>query len=75
MVAGQPFVSRLTGDESLSRRPMRRVIEPLERMGGHVDSTDGHPPLTVYGTELHSIAFHPNVPSAQVKSAVLLREL
>jgi 3-phosphoshikimate 1-carboxyvinyltransferase len=75
VVAGQQFVSRLTGDESLSRRPMRRVIEPIERMGGRVDSTDGHPPLTVYGTELHGIGFHPKVPSAQVKSAVLLAGL
>src|SRR5581483_1533764 len=59
IVAGQSFVTRLAGDESLSRRPMRRVIEPIERMGGHVDSTDGHAPLTVYGTHLHGIAFHP----------------
>lgn len=75
VVAGHSFVSRLIGDESLSGRPMRRVIDPLERMGGRIDATDGHPPLTVYGTELNGIAFHPKVPSAQVKSAVLLAGL
>jgi 3-phosphoshikimate 1-carboxyvinyltransferase len=46
LLAGQGFVSHLVGDESLSRRPMRRVIEPLERMGGRVEATDGHAPLT-----------------------------
>ena len=75
VLAGQPFSAKLIGDDSLSRRPMRRVIEPLERMGARIDSADGRPPLTVHGTTLHAIAHCPKVPSAQVKSAVLLAGL
>ena len=75
VLAGQPFSTTLIGDDSLSRRPMRRVIEPLERMGARVDSHDGRPPLTVHGTRLHAITHRPKVPSAQVKSAVLLAGL
>lgn len=75
IVAGHPFVSRLIGDESLSRRPMRRVIEPLERMGARIDSTGGHAPLVVHGAQLCAITHAPQVPSAQVKSAVLLAGL
>ena len=75
IVAGQPFVTRLTGDESLSRRPMRRVITPLEQMGARVESADGRPPLVIHGGSLHGIAHRPEVPSAQVKSAVLLAGL
>jgi 3-phosphoshikimate 1-carboxyvinyltransferase len=63
------------GDASLSRRPMRRVIEPLTRMGAAIDSHDGRPPLTIHGGTLHAIAHRPEVPSAQVKSAVLLAGL
>ena len=51
---------------------MRRVIEPLERMGARIEATDGQPPLTIHGARLHAIAYQPEVPSAQVKSAVLL---
>jgi len=75
IVAGHSFASRLIGDASLSRRPMRRVIEPLERMGARIEATDGHPPLAVLGARLHGIAHHPDVPSAQVKSAVILAGL
>jgi 3-phosphoshikimate 1-carboxyvinyltransferase len=75
ILAGHPFESRLIGDESLSRRPMRRVIEPLDRMGARIDAVDGRPPLIVHGTPLHAIAYRPEVPSAQVKSAVLLAGL
>src|ERR1700750_330735 len=71
VLAGHPFTSTMIGDESLSRRPMRRVIAPLERMGARLEAVDGHPPLTVHGTRLHAIAFEPETPSAQVKSAVL----
>src|ERR1019366_7107226 len=60
---------------SLSRRPMRRVIEPLERMGARFEATDGHAPLTIHGTRLRAIAHRPDTPSAQVKSAVLLAGL
>ncbi|MGE5245415.1 MAG: 3-phosphoshikimate 1-carboxyvinyltransferase [Betaproteobacteria bacterium] len=75
VLAGHPFTTRLTGDESLSLRPMRRVIEPLARMGARIESTDGHAPLTVHGAALRGIAFAPETASAQVKSAVLLAGL
>jgi 3-phosphoshikimate 1-carboxyvinyltransferase len=75
VLAGQAFNSTLTGDASLSRRPMRRVMEPLERMGARFDSTDGHAPLTIHGASLHAIDYRTLVPSAQVKSAVLLAGL
>jgi 3-phosphoshikimate 1-carboxyvinyltransferase len=68
VLAGHPFTSVLTGDASLSRRPMRRVIEPLGRMGAAIEAVDGHPPLTIRGGDLHAITHEPNVPSAQVKS-------
>lgn len=54
---------------------MRRIIEPLSLMGAHIESTDGHAPLTVYGTDLRALDYHPQVPSAQVKSAVILAGL
>jgi 3-phosphoshikimate 1-carboxyvinyltransferase len=75
LLAAHPFTTVLGGDESLSRRPMRRVIDPLTRMGAAVESVDGRPPLTIRGGDLHGIAFAPEVPSAQVKSAVLLAGL
>ncbi len=75
LLAAQPFVTRMTGDESLSRRPMRRVIEPLTRMGATIDSVQGHAPLTIHGARLHAIRHVPEVPSAQIKSAVLLAGL
>src|SRR3954464_11421934 len=75
VLAGQPFAATMVGDASLSRRPMRRVIAPLQRMGARIEATDGHPPITVHGTRLHAIAYRPETPSAQVKSAVLLAGL
>jgi 3-phosphoshikimate 1-carboxyvinyltransferase len=75
VLAGHPFSATMIGDASLSRRPMRRVIEPLELMGARVDATDGHPPITVHGARLHAIEHRPATPSAQVKSAVLLAGL
>jgi 3-phosphoshikimate 1-carboxyvinyltransferase len=75
IVAGHPFSTRFVGDASLSARPMRRVIHPLERMGARIDATDGHPPLVVHGGQLRAITHQPDVPSAQVKSAVLLAGL
>ena len=75
LLAAQPFSAQLIGDASLSRRPMRRVIEPLSRMGARIEATDGHAPLTIHGASLHAIAHRPDVPSAQVKSAVLLAGL
>ena len=76
VVAAHPFTSTLIGDGSLSRRPMRRVMDPLSRMGARIEATNGdRPPLTVHGGELTSIDFAPQVPSAQVKSAGLLAGL
>jgi 3-phosphoshikimate 1-carboxyvinyltransferase len=75
LLAGHPFRSVIAGDASLSKRPMRRVIEPLTRMGATIHAADGRPPLTIDGARLHGISHTPEVPSAQVKSAVLLAGL
>lgn len=76
VLASQPFTSELMGDKSLSSRPMRRIIEPLELMGAKISSTDGKPPLTVYGSpELKPIIYKLPVASAQVKSAILFAAL
>ena len=76
VLTAHPFASTMIGDESLSRRPMRRVILPLEQMGARISSNDGRPPLTIAGLASPTpIDFEPEVPSAQVKSAVLLAGL
>lgn len=76
VVAGHPFPARFTGDASLSRRPMRRVAEPLRAMGAVVGLTEaGTAPMTVAGGPLHGVEHAMTVPSAQVKSCVLLAGL
>ena len=75
LVAAHPFRSVIVGDASLSRRPMRRVIDPLTTMGASIAAADGRPPLTIDGASLHGISHRPEVPSAQIKSAVLLAGL
>ncbi len=77
ILAGQPFTSRLTGDPSLSRRPMKRVIEPLSEMGAELvaEGANGAPPLVINGGRLRPIRYTLPVASAQVKSAVLLAGL
>jgi len=75
MLAAHPFVSTMTGDRSLLTRPMGRVIEPLQLMGARIESDGGKPPLTIHGAHLSGIAYRTPVPSAQVKSAVLLAGL
>ena len=76
ILAGQSFDSTLTGDASLSRRPMERVRVPLARMGAHLDLTDGHAPVRIRGgAALRGIEYALPVPSAQVKSCVLLAGL
>ena len=72
LVAAAPFRSVLVGDLSLRRRPMERVARPLRAMGAHVTTTDGTPPVEIEGGALHAIRFEAEVPSAQVKGAVLL---
>jgi 3-phosphoshikimate 1-carboxyvinyltransferase len=73
--AGQPGRFELVGDESLSRRPMERVAEPLRAMGAQVTTTEGRAPLIVEGAALHAIDYELPVASAQVKSAILLAGL
>jgi 3-phosphoshikimate 1-carboxyvinyltransferase len=76
ILAAHPFSATLVGDDSLQGRPMRRVVAPLERMGARIESRDGRPPLTVHGTDrLTPVDYRTEVPSAQVKSAVLLAGL
>jgi 3-phosphoshikimate 1-carboxyvinyltransferase len=76
VLAGHDFTSELIGDESLSARPMRRIIEPLELMGAKNDSTDGKAPLKIHGSSrLNPITYKLPVASAQVKSAVLFAGL
>ena len=76
LLAGQAFDSTLIGDESLSKRPMRRVADPLALMGAKIDSQEGLPPLRVHGGQaLHGIQYTLPVASAQVKSALLLAGL
>jgi 3-phosphoshikimate 1-carboxyvinyltransferase len=75
LVSSAPFDTVLRGDTSLSARPMERVATPLRAMGADVTTEDGHPPLRITGSELQGIRFEPEVPSAQVKSAVLLAAL
>lgn len=74
ILAGQPFRSRLTGDASLSKRPMKRVIEPLTQMGAKItaEGTNERPPLVIEGGSLQPIHYYSPVASAQVKSAVML---
>jgi 3-phosphoshikimate 1-carboxyvinyltransferase len=75
-LAAQPFATTMNGDASLRRRPMRRVIAPLERMGARITSHEGRPPLTIEGRRpLTAIDFQSEVASAQVKSAVLFAGL
>ncbi len=77
LLAGQSFESVLVGDESLSRRPMNRVIEPLRRMGASIEAAEGgFPPLRIHANnELQGIDYKPQIASAQIKSAVLLAGL
>jgi 3-phosphoshikimate 1-carboxyvinyltransferase len=75
LAASAPFATVLRGDASLSRRPMERVAEPLRAMGADVTTEDGHPPLTIRGRDLRGIRFEAEVPSAQVKGAVLIAAL
>ncbi len=76
ILAGQPFRTRIVGDESLSRRPMRRIMEPLSRMGAAIQAREGQfPPLEIEGGSLHPIDYDLPVASAQVKTCVLLAGL
>jgi 3-phosphoshikimate 1-carboxyvinyltransferase len=76
ILAAQPFTTRIGGDESLSRRPMQRIMTPLAQMGASIEARDGKfPPLTIQGRRLQAIDYTLPVASAQVKSCVLLAGL
>lgn len=77
LLSGQPFASVLVGDESLTRRPMRRVTEPLAAMGARIETNNGCPPVRIFPASgsLHAIRYEMPVASAQVKSALLLAGL
>ena len=76
ILAGQPFATELKGDESLSHRPMARIIKPLEQMGAKITSSEGNqPPLHITGGSLKAIDYKMPVASAQVKSALLFAGL
>lgn len=76
VLAGQAFSTTLTGDESLTGRPMQRIITPLSRMGAVIESRDGKPPLRIRGNpDLAGIDYALPMASAQVKSAILLAGL
>ncbi|MCU0239092.1 MAG: 3-phosphoshikimate 1-carboxyvinyltransferase [Pyrinomonadaceae bacterium] len=76
ILAGQNFDSSLIGDESLSVRPMKRIIEPLSLMNAEIKSSENHAPLHIFGKNpLQAITYEPSVASAQIKSCVLLAGL
>ena len=75
ILAGQNFNSILTGDESLSKRPMKRIITPLSLMGAKINSNNEKAPLKIVGQSLHGINYSSPIASAQVKSSILLAGL
>lgn len=76
ILSGQTFTTKITGDSSLQKRPMKRVITPLREMGADIRGRDENfPPLEIRGGKLHGIHYHMPMASAQVKSAVLLAGL
>lgn len=75
ILAGQNFISTLIGDESLSKRPMKRVIEPLSLMGAEIEANNFKAPVTIHGKKLHPIDYVSQLASAQVKSCILLAGL
>ncbi|MBO5292261.1 MAG: 3-phosphoshikimate 1-carboxyvinyltransferase [Lachnospiraceae bacterium] len=77
ILSGQSFPTTLTGDASIQKRPMRRIMEPLSLMGADIQSIHGNDcaPLTIHGASLHGIHYTSRVASAQVKSAILLAGL
>lgn len=75
LLAGQAFDAKLIGDDSLSKRPMRRVADPLAQMGAEITTTDGHLPAVVHGKALTAAEIQLQVASAQVKSALIFAGL
>ncbi len=75
ILAGQNFTTKITGDESLSKRPMKRIIEPLEKMGAKIKSNNGYLPIEIECGNLKPINYDSKISSAQVKSCVLFAGL
>jgi 3-phosphoshikimate 1-carboxyvinyltransferase len=77
ILAAQPFATRLIGDDSLSKRPMRRIVEPLTQMGASITALGANDcaPLVIRGAPMHGITYSPPMASAQVKSAILFAGL
>ena len=75
LLSTQDFNSILTGDESLSKRPMKRITNPLELMGARFNTKNGTLPLEIHGKKLKSINYELDIPSAQVKSGIILAAL
>jgi 3-phosphoshikimate 1-carboxyvinyltransferase len=76
ILSGQKFNTKITGDASLQKRPMRRVVTPLRQMGAEINAKDGNfPPLEIHGCKLKGIQYEMPMASAQVKSAILLAGL
>ena len=75
ILSAQNFTCVLTGDKSIQKRPMNRIINPLSLMGADIKSNEGFAPLTITGSSLHGIEYNSPVASAQVKSSILLAGL
>ena len=75
VLAGRPFTTVLTGDDALRKRPMERIAAPLRAMGAQIFTTEGRPPVTIEGGSLSGVRWPLEIPSAQVKTAVLLAGL
>jgi 3-phosphoshikimate 1-carboxyvinyltransferase len=75
LIAPHPHIFTMTGDHSLTMRPMERIRKPLMQMGGKIELVDGHAPITIHGGPLKAIDFDTPIPSAQVKTAVLFAGL
>ncbi|MCK5534025.1 3-phosphoshikimate 1-carboxyvinyltransferase [bacterium] len=76
ILSGQDFSCSITGDESIKKRPMKRIIHPLREMGAEINAfKDNYPPLNIVGKTLHSINYNLPIASAQVKSCILLAGL
>jgi len=75
LLSSQKFMSILTGDRSLSKRPMKRISDPLTKMNANIDTTNGSLPLTIHESNLTNTSMKLKIPSAQIKSGILLASL
>lgn len=75
LLSAQNFTTNLIGDDSLSKRPMKRVSEPLSMMGARIETTDGHLPMTINPGHIKAVKYELPIASAQVKSAIILAAL